>query len=582
MTLAATAQSKTYDGSTAVGNTGAYTASGVVAGESISATLVYADKNAGSNKTIVIGNAAGDANTSLANYNISYANNTASTITKAEVTLAATAQSKTYDGSTAVGNTGAYTASGVVAGESISATLVYADKNAGSNKTIVIGNAAGDANTSLANYNISYANNTASTITKALITGITNVTLSDKTYDGTTNASFDVSGANFAGKVTGDVLTLSGGTGAFANKNAGTAINVSVTGLVLGGADAGNYDVLGGTPRFTGTANITKANLVLTALTQSKTYDGSTAVGNAGAYTASGVVAGESISATLVYADKNAGSNKTIVIGNAAGDANTSLANYNISYANNTASTITKAEVTLTANSSSVSYNGATQSVSGFTLTSGTLYGADRTSFSALASGKNAGSYIHTVTGGNDNYNVRVQNGTLTITPASISSVSNISALNKIEDGTTTAKLNVTGAVFNGLFAGDHLTVASATADFENTTVGAHKVIHINGITLGGESAQNYRLSTTTSSSYADIEQKPVLYTASETKIKQAAILSVVNDTVFSRVVIVKPEGISDAARSYDYRSVAYSVKFEYFDSKNNFIAYRGTGINLR
>ena len=71
-----------------------------------------------------------------------------------------------------------------------------------------------------------------------------------------------------AGTLPGDVVTLSGGTATFADKNVGTGKTVTLTGAVLGGADAGNY-MLGSVD--TTTADITAAPVTVTAANKSKT-----------------------------------------------------------------------------------------------------------------------------------------------------------------------------------------------------------------------------------------------------------------------------------------------------------------------
>eukprot|EP01041_Mallomonas_annulata_P020547 gene20547-40352_t len=47
-------------------------------------------------------------------------------------------------------------------------------------------------------------------------------------------------------RIAGDALSLTGGVAAFADKNAGSGKAVSVSGIVLSGADAGNYTFTGG------------------------------------------------------------------------------------------------------------------------------------------------------------------------------------------------------------------------------------------------------------------------------------------------------------------------------------------------
>ena len=74
MSITAAAQTKTYDGTTNVSNATGYTTTGVVSGESITASLAYADKNAGAaNKTIAVSNATAGANTTLSNAGETYA-----------------------------------------------------------------------------------------------------------------------------------------------------------------------------------------------------------------------------------------------------------------------------------------------------------------------------------------------------------------------------------------------------------------------------------------------------------------------------------------------------------------------------
>lgn len=69
-------------------------------------------------------------------------------------------------------------------------------------------------------------------------------------------------------------MNLSGGTASFDNKNVGTGKTVMVSGLSLGGADAGNY-ALSALP-VTATANITPAMLTIGAISDNKVFDGTT------------------------------------------------------------------------------------------------------------------------------------------------------------------------------------------------------------------------------------------------------------------------------------------------------------------
>jgi filamentous hemagglutinin family protein len=90
-------------------------------------------------------------------------------------------------------------------------------------------------------------------------------------------------------------------------------------------------------------------------------------------------------------------------------------------------------------------------------------------------------------------------------TPASIASVSGISGVNKTYDGNTNAPLDSVAATFNGKFAGDVLTVATATGTFADKNVGSAKPVSITSISLGGADAGNYTLASTTASTSADV-----------------------------------------------------------------------------
>ena len=108
----------------------------------------------------------------------------------------------------------------------------------------------------------------------------------DRDYDGTTAAvlsgtaalpTAEAPGAGTAGDgmpYIGDDLTLGGAaTGTFADKHVGDNKAITVTGITLGGAQAGNYTF---TQPAGLTANVTPLPLTVAAVSVTKTYDGST------------------------------------------------------------------------------------------------------------------------------------------------------------------------------------------------------------------------------------------------------------------------------------------------------------------
>ena len=102
-------------------------------------------------------------------------------------------------------------------------------------------------------------------ITAKHITGT--FTASNKVYDG--NDSATVTGRALVGAVVGDVVSLSGGTATFNNVNVADGKTVTLTGATLAGAAAVNYTL---DSVATTTANITQANLTITADDISKAH----------------------------------------------------------------------------------------------------------------------------------------------------------------------------------------------------------------------------------------------------------------------------------------------------------------------
>ena len=120
-----------------------------------------------------------------------------------------------------------------------------------------------------ARYNITYEDNTTSTISpKALTATFADIT---KVYDGTTSATAGV--GTLSGVESGDTGKVSvSASAAYDQKNAGSR-TVNYTGVALSGTEAGNYSIATTT---TGKGTITPKALTATFADISKTYDGTT------------------------------------------------------------------------------------------------------------------------------------------------------------------------------------------------------------------------------------------------------------------------------------------------------------------
>src|SRR5262249_25852384 len=211
-------------------------------------------------------------------------------------------------------------------------------------KSVSVGGIA-ISGTDAANYTANTTASTTADITaRALTVSATGV---NKVYDGSTNATVTLSD----NRVAGDSLSTSYTSASFANKNAGTAKTVSVSGIAISGADAANYTA---NTTATTTANITAKALTVTGITANdKVYSATTAATlNTGGATLVGVVSGDTVtpntaSATGAFADKNVGTGKTVTVSGVA-LSGTDAANYSVTQPTTTAS-ISKAMLTVIA-----------------------------------------------------------------------------------------------------------------------------------------------------------------------------------------------------------------------------------------
>lgn len=264
LTPVITAASKVYDTNATASATCAVTPMGSDVVTCSVGTAGFADQHAGTGKTVTAtGITLGGAD--AANYSVLPTATGSANITPAPVTIAFTTTHKMYDATTAA-TIVTRTVTGNIAPDAVitatGGTATFVDKNVGVGKVV---NATGFT-LSNSDYAVATATPTTASITaKALSVTATGV---NKVYDATTTALV-VFGDN---RILGDVFTV-GGMAAFADKNIGTGKAVTITGITLTGADAGNYATNATTST---TANITAKALNLAVTAANKTYDGNT------------------------------------------------------------------------------------------------------------------------------------------------------------------------------------------------------------------------------------------------------------------------------------------------------------------
>lgn len=270
----------------------------------------------------------------------------------------------------------------------------------------------------------------------------------DRQYDGTTSATVTLSDD----RLSGDVFIDSYTSASFADKNVGGSKAVSVSGISISGADASNYNF--NTSAST-TANISRLPITVTAVTDTKVYDGTTT--SAGVPSAPGIAAGDTGNFTQAFDMKNAGPRTLIPAGSVA-DGNAGN-NYAVTFMNANG-TISQRPITITADAKTKVY-GENDPALTYQLTSGSLVVGD--SFSGAlsrASGENVSTYAiqqGTLTLGN-NYAISYAGASLSITPA---------PLTITPDGGKTKTLDTVFTAFTGSITGlkfnDAVTVTYAS-----------------------------------------------------------------------------------------------------------------------
>ncbi|WP_186424489.1 S-layer family protein [Pannonibacter sp. I15F10I1] len=535
--------SRTYNGSTS------FSASDIVLGNlangetlSLSGAATLASRNADQYFTadtngLTLGNGTGLAS----NYTLTDAA-VELDVTRAVITSISglAVDSKVYDATTtATLDTSGVILTGMVSGDDLTfnGTAAFLTASAGTGKTVEVTlSTLTGADAANYEYDASIGNTiqlaaAADISQKAItVTGLAGLT---RTYDGTTAVTIDQSFAGLNGVVMGDDVSLATALGAYADKNAGNGKIITISGLTLTGAEAGNYTVSVTPGTVTGDVEKAVISAVSGLSALSKVYDGGDAATlDASGAVLTGFVSGDALTLTgsAAFLDPSAGTNKDIsVFGLALAGAdagNYELANalgnsFNVS----TAATITPKALTLTGVSGLTRiYDGTTAvalDLTGAQL-SGIILGDDVSLATALGlyADKNAGTgKLITVSGltlggmAAGNYTVSITPGTVTgdVTQAVISSIGGIAALNKTADGTVTATLDTSVALFNGMVTGDTLSVATANGVFADAEPGTGKTVLISGLSLGGADAMNYTLASSTATALAGIAPRPVV-----------------------------------------------------------------------
>ena len=539
-TVTANSGTTTYNG--AEQNVSGFTVDGLVNGEDESVVTGVTTSggkgtNAGSYVLTVSGGSAD-------NYELTYVDGSL-TINKAQATVTANSGTTTYNGTEQ--SVSGFTVDGLVNGEDESVVTGVTTSggkgtNAGSYVLTVSGGSAD-------NYELTYVDGSL-TINKAQATVTANS--GTTTYNGTEQS---ISGFTVDGLVNGEDESVVTGV----NTNGGKGTNAGSYVLKVGGGSADNYEL-----NFVdGTLTINKAQATVTTNSGTTTYNGTEQ--SVSGFTVDGLVNGENES---VLTGVTTSGGKGINAGSYALTASGSDGNYELTFVDGTL-TINKAAATVTANSGTTTYNGTEQSGSGFTAT-GLVNGETESVLTGVTTsggkGTNAGSYTLTASGSDGNYELTFVDGTLTIERKAITG--NITADNKSYDGSTYAS---THGTLDGMISGDDLQF-NTTGAFANKNAGDGKQVAVTG-SLTGDDAGNYLLTSTNSSTTADIGRKVVTVNiAAKNKLFDGTLAAVIegilNGTISGDDVVLKLDGAFVSAEPGEH-SVTVSASLEGSDAGN-------------
>ena len=533
LVVSAAGINKVYDGNTDATVT---LSDNRVAGDVL--TLAYGSasfdtKDVGTGKTVtVIGITVGGAD--AGNYTHNVTTTTTADITARGLTVTATGIDKQYDGNTTATVT---LSDDRVAGDVLTlgyTSATFNNPNIGTNKPVNVVGISITGGADAGNYTLT----NTTTATTADIT-IRTLTVSaagiNKVYDGNTDATVTLSD----NRLPGDVIILAYTSASFDTKDIGTGKPVSVIGITISGADAGNYAY---NTTATTTADITARALTVSAVGINKVYDSNT---DATVTLSDDRAAGDIL--TLAYGSasfdtKDVGTGKTVtVLGITVGGAD--AGNYTYNLTTTTTANITARGLTVTATGINKIYDGNTTAtvtlsddrIAGDVLTLG--YASATFNDPSIGINKPVNVVGISITGGADAGNYTLTNTTVATT-ASITANSLIitaTGVNKVYDGTT----NATVTLSDNRIPGDVIILSYTSATFDTKHVGTGKTVSVSGITVTGADADNYAYNITATTT-ADITARPITVTAgTDTKDYDATSSSSVIPTITAGTLAV-------------------------------------------
>ena len=311
ITVTAASNTKAYDGTAAASATPTITGGSLASGDSASFGEAYLNKNAGTGLSLLPTGSVNDANGG-ANYSVTFQVNTTGQITARAITVTANDDYRQYDGFTDASASPSVTSGTLATGDTAAFTESFSSKNAQVENTLNPAGSANDGNGGN-NYTVTWVSDTGIFISPKVI-GVTAVA-SSKVYDGTTTAAATptISSGSLVG---GDVATWSE---SYASKNVGTGLALTPTGGISDGNGGSNYHI---NFNSSNTGQITQRFISVNAVTNTKSYDGTTSAAATPTIAVGSLATGDTLAFTETYNTKDVGTGLTLTPAGSVNDGN--------------------------------------------------------------------------------------------------------------------------------------------------------------------------------------------------------------------------------------------------------------------
>jgi YDG domain len=291
------------------------------------------------------------------------------TVDQKTVTGSFTADNKVYDGGTSA-TILTRSLTGKVGTDDVSlsgGSATFANKHVGTGKTVT---GTGFSLTGAKANNYILASSTLTTTADITARAITVTAAPDsKVYDGTTssNGTPTVTTGSLVGT---DKATF---TQSFDNKNVGQNKTLTPSGSVNDGNSGNNYNI---TFVDYNNGEITARSITVTAVPDTKVYDGTTSSNGTPQVTPSGSIAsGDTATFTQSFDNKNVGTGKTLTPSGSVSDGNNGD-NYDVTFANNNNGQITAKALTASFTATNKVYDGnMNATITGSSITGGVVTG---------------------------------------------------------------------------------------------------------------------------------------------------------------------------------------------------------------